>query len=62
LNGETKSIPDGSNVAKLLEYLHIPTAGTAVACNDMVVHKANHTTTVLHTGDRIEIIRAVAGG
>ena len=62
LNGETKSIQDGLSVADLLDFLHIPSAGTAVACNDALVRKAIHAETILHNGDRVEIIRAVAGG
>jgi sulfur carrier protein len=62
VNGDLKTILDGFSVAQLLESLCIPTAGTAVACNDSVVRKAAYADTVLHPGDRVEIIRAVAGG
>ena len=62
LNGEAKTIAEGLSVAQLLESLLIPTAGTAVACNEAVVRKAHHAETVLQAGDRVEIIRAVAGG
>ena len=53
---------DGCTVAQLLEQLHIPTAGTAIARNDTVVRKATYAETVLVPGDRLEIIRAGAGG
>jgi sulfur carrier protein len=62
LNGQTIECPEGSTVAAFLEQLGIPTAGTAVARNDTVVRKANYADTILAPGDRIEIIRAVAGG
>lgn len=62
LNGQTTECPEGSTVAAVLAQLDIPTAGTAVARNDMVVRKANYAATILAPGDRIEIIRAVAGG
>ncbi len=62
VNGEAQEIPEGATVAQLLESMKIPTAGTAVARNDTVVRKAQHADTVLAAGDRIEIIRAVAGG
>ena len=62
LNGELMTIAEGCSLAQLLESLHIPTSGTAVACNDAVVRKANYAETVLKPGDRVEIIRAVAGG
>lgn len=62
LNGQTTDCPDGCTVAELLERLNIPTAGTAVARNDTVVRKAEYASTTLAPGDRVEIIRAVAGG
>ena len=62
INGKESEVAEGSTVAQLLENLQIPTAGTAVACNDKVVRKALHEETVLQAGDRVEIIRAVAGG
>ena len=62
LNGNEHECPDGYTVAQLLEQLGIQTAGTAVARNETVVRKAVHAETVLQPGDRVEIIRAVAGG
>lgn len=62
LNGNEIDIADNSTVAELLATKNIPTAGTAVACNDKVVKKSTHETTILCEGDRVEIIRAVAGG
>jgi sulfur carrier protein len=62
LNGESTDCPDGCTVAELLARLDIPTAGTAVALNEAVVRKADYASTALAPDDRIEIIRAVAGG
>ncbi|MHB0939688.1 MAG: sulfur carrier protein ThiS [Armatimonadota bacterium] len=62
LNGQATDCPEGCTVAELLEQLNIPTAGTAVARNDTVVRKAEYASTTLAPDDRIEIIRAVAGG
>ena len=62
LNGDEREVDDGISVLQLLEVLHIPTAGTAVARNDAVVRKALHAETILQPNDRIEILRAVAGG
>lgn len=62
LNGKPADCPDGCTVAALLEDRGIPTAGTAVARNEKVVRKAEHAATVLAPEDRVEIIRAVAGG
>jgi sulfur carrier protein len=62
VNGVDTELPDGCTVAELLARLAIPVAGTAVACNDTVVRRAMHGETALTEGDRVEIIRAVAGG
>ena len=62
LNGTPTDCPDGATVAQLLAQLAIPPTGTAVARNEAVVRKAAYADTPLAPGDRIEIIRAVAGG
>jgi len=62
LNGQMTDCPDDCTVAKLLEDRGIPIAGTAVARNEAVVRKAEYAATVLEAGDRVEVIRAVAGG
>lgn len=62
VNGTLTELPDGTTVAQLLAQLEVGTAGTAVARNDTVVRKALYGETLLQAGDRIEIIRAVAGG
>lgn len=62
LNGKPHQCPEGCTVAQLLEAMKIPTGGTAVARNDTVVRKATYADTRLEPGDRVEIIRAVAGG
>lgn len=63
VNGETRTIPDGSTVRNLLEGLGIADRdGTAVAVNMEVVPRRAHTATVLQAGDRVEIVQAVGGG
>ena len=62
VNDKEMECAEGCTVAALLEQLAIPAGGTAVALNDVVVRKATHAETVLQAGDRLEIIRAVAGG
>jgi thiamine biosynthesis protein ThiS len=62
VNGQAEQCAEGCTVAQLLEQLHIPTAGTAVARNETVVRRGLYAETVLVAGDRIEIINAVAGG
>lgn len=62
INGEEQDIPDGLTVAQLLERVHAPDRGIAVAKNDRVVRRSQFGEERVNEGDRIEIIRAVAGG
>ena len=62
VNGQPTECAEGITVAQLLAQMHIPTAGTAVARNDALVRKAVYEETRLASGDRVEIIHAVAGG
>ena len=62
VNGEERNVAEGLTVARLLEEMQVPEKGTAVARNDRVVKRAEQGGTRIEAGDRIEIIRAVAGG
>jgi sulfur carrier protein len=63
VNGSERDLPAGTTVARLLEELGIAgTDGIAVAHNERVVPRAHFAERELAAGDRIEIIRAVAGG
>lgn len=62
VNGEPRDLPDGLTVAALLDRLGTPQTGVAVARNERVVRRAEYDTHGIAEGDRIEIIRAVAGG
>ncbi|HTU83016.1 MAG TPA: sulfur carrier protein ThiS [Candidatus Acidoferrales bacterium] len=62
INGQPSEFPDGLTVGALLERLGTPRAGVAVARNDRVVRRAEYDLHALADGDRIEIIKAVAGG
>jgi sulfur carrier protein len=62
VNGEERQVADGATVAALLDELAIRRDGTAVALNDDVVPRGEHTVRTLNDGDRLEIIVAVAGG
>jgi sulfur carrier protein len=64
LNGEVKSIPDGTTVADLLsgEGIDRDTKGTAVAVNAEVVPRSEWHAAVLRPDDRVDVIRAVQGG
>ncbi|HEY7711965.1 MAG TPA: sulfur carrier protein ThiS [Candidatus Entotheonella sp.] len=63
INGELRTIPEGSTVRSLLEGLGIAEReGTAVAVNMEVVPRGAHVATPLQAGDRVEIVQAVGGG
>lgn len=62
INGEQQELPDGLTVAELLVHLQAPERGIAVAKNDRVVRRAHFSVERVNEGDRVEIIKAVAGG
>jgi sulfur carrier protein len=62
INGEQHELPEGLTVAQLLAHVRAPERGVAVAKNDCVVRRSAFEQERVNEGDRIEIIRAVAGG
>ncbi|MEO1498627.1 MAG: sulfur carrier protein ThiS [Planctomycetota bacterium] len=62
VNGEPRDAPDGATIATLLEELDVRMSGVAVERNLTVVPRADHATTPLAEGDRLEIVTLVGGG
>jgi sulfur carrier protein len=62
INGEERDVADGATIASILAELALRRDGIAVALNDDVVPRTEHAVRLLHDGDRLEIIVAVAGG
>ncbi len=62
INGEEHDLPDRLTVAQLLVRVRVPQRGIAVAKNDRVVRRTEYDHEPVRNGDRIEIIKAVAGG
>ncbi len=62
VNGDPKELPDGLTVGSLLALLGTPQSGIAVARNERVVRRGEYDRHPVADGDRIEIIKAVAGG
>jgi sulfur carrier protein len=62
INGEVRDLPDGMTMERLLAHIDAPERGIAVAKNDRVVRRAAFGQEIVEDGDRVEIIRAVAGG
>jgi sulfur carrier protein len=62
VNGRSIEVRDGLTVAELLAQLGVRREHTAVALNREITRRASHGTTVLHEGDRLEIVHPMAGG
>lgn len=62
VNGREVEVPTGSSVADLIAQLGLSGRPVAVERNRAVVPRAEHPTTVLAEGDRIELVALVGGG
>ena len=62
VNGETRSVAPGTTVAALIAELGLADRRVAVERNREVVPRAEHGTTVLAPGDRVELVTFVGGG
>lgn len=61
LNGTNRTV-GAATLRQLLEELDAPAVGIAIAQNDEVVRREELDDARINEGDRIEIIKAVAGG
>lgn len=62
LNGEPHELADGQTVADLLTGLQLTGRRVAVELNQDIVPRSLHAETVLHEGDRVEVVHAIGGG
>lgn len=62
LNGETREVADGMNVEALVLTLADDPRGVAIERNLEIVPKAEHGSTILQDGDRLEVVQFVGGG
>lgn len=62
INGETRSVVEGTTVAGLIGELGLADRRVAVERNREVVPRAQHASTVLVAGDRLELVTFVGGG
>jgi sulfur carrier protein len=62
INGETRTVIQGTTVARLVEELGLGDRRVAVERNREVVPRAHHATTVLVAGDHLEVVTFVGGG
>ena len=62
VNGDETEVPDGASALDLLEQLGLGPKWVIVERNGEPVERRDVPTTTLTEGDRIELVRAVAGG
>lgn len=63
VNGTSIEVPEGASVADVLDrFPGGGSHGTAVALADQVLPAGQWASTRVATGDRLEVVRAVAGG
>jgi sulfur carrier protein len=62
LNGEEKQIPEGLDMAGLVELLELTDQRIAVEVNEELVPRSTFPSHALKAEDRVEIIHAVGGG
>jgi sulfur carrier protein len=62
INGQPRLVPPGTTVAGLIEALGLGGKPVAVERNREVVPRAQHASTILVAGDRLEVVTFVGGG
>lgn len=62
VNGEKRSVEPNTTVLGLLGLLGLEETLVAVERNEEVVPRAQHATTELAAGDRVEVVQFVGGG
>ena len=62
LNGESQEVAAGTSVEALVLTLAGDPRGIAIERNLEIVPKAEHASTVLKDGDRLEVVQFVGGG
>jgi sulfur carrier protein len=62
LNGERRSLDDGTTVAGVVAKLRRGPSGVAVAINGDVVPRSQWAATTLRPDDRVEVLTAAQGG
>jgi sulfur carrier protein len=61
-NGGPTELPDGATLLDLMSALSLGARWVVAERNGEAINRADMAATVLAEGDRIELVRAVAGG
>ena len=62
INGESREVPDGLTVTRLLAHLGIHPGRVAIERNLEILFRAKWEATRVQPGDRYEIVNFVGGG
>jgi len=62
LNGETREVPENLTLLSLLQWLSLPLDRIAVELNREIVRRGSWEGTLIHRGDRLEVVHFVGGG
>jgi sulfur carrier protein len=62
LNGERVETREAKTIAQLIDRYHLPPQSILVEHNGLAVHRHEWAERSLAEGDRVELIRVVAGG
>ena len=62
VNGEEMEVSPGFTIGNLLNLLELTPERLAVERNGMVISRKLLTETTLEEGDKLEIVKAIAGG
>ena len=62
INGETRDVPEGINLAQLVAHLALAPERLAIELNRAVVRRTDWPRIIITQGDRIEIVHFVGGG
>lgn len=62
INGEPRTVAEGTSVLALIGELGLAGKPVAVERNREIVPRAQHGTTLLAAGDRLEVVTFVGGG
>jgi len=62
LNGETSDARGATTIEELIARYQLPPQTVLIEHNGLALHRHEWSEKLLHEGDRIELIRVVAGG
>ena len=62
LNGETVDADEAKTIAELIDRYQLPPQSVLVEHNGLAVHRHEWPKRSLAEGDRVELVRVVAGG